>query len=457
MKKIDMCNGPILKPMIKFAIPILLTGFLQQLFNAADVILAGRLGTSGSDAVAAVGSTTAITSLLITFFIGCSVGSAVTVSHALGSKNAKDIKETIHTAMFLSVILGAVLMILGLLFSEVILGAMGTPKDIIGKSTLYLKAYFTGMIPYMVYYFGAAILRATGETQKPLYFLMLSGPIKLVLTIVFVAVLKLDVVGLALATTASQFVSALLIIITLVKRKDESRLEWKSFKIYKKPLMKILRLGIPSGIQSATFSFSNVIIQTSVNSLSVLPGFITGNAAACNIVTFADILTGVFYQCSLNFVGQNVGAKKYDRVKKSTVTALAFSVISVAVFSTLVLIFSKQILGIYITDSNQAIKWGMVRLAFVFTPLIIQGVMDVMSGSIRGMGVSISSTIITLAGVCGVRILWCLTVFKIPQFHTPQVLFASYPISWVITVALQVWLFVFVYKKQNERLNNKVL
>ena len=452
MKKIDMCNGPILKPMIKFAIPILLTGFLQQLFNAADVILAGRLGTSGSDAVAAVGSTTAITSLLITFFIGCSVGSAVTVSHALGSKNSKEIKETIHTAMLLSILLGAILMIFGLLFSGAILKMIGTPENIIGKSTAYLKAYFTGMIPYMIYYFGSAILRATGETQKPLYFLMVSGPIKLVLTIVFVAVLKFDVVGLALATTASQIVSATLVLLTLAKRNDECKLEWKSFRLYKAPLIKILKFGIPSGISSATFSLSNVIIQASVNSLSALPGFITGNAAACNIIAFGDIFTGVFYQCSLNFVGQNYGANKFDRIKKSTIIATIMSVITVGVFSGLVLIFGKQILGIYIADSAEAIKWGMVRLSFVFIPLIIQGMMESMTGSVRGLGVSLGSMVVSVSCICGVRILWCLTIFNIPQFHTPQMLFISYPISWVATVALQAALFISVYKKKSKKL-----
>lgn len=453
MKKIDMCNGSLLSPMIRFIIPILLTNLLQQVINAADVILAGRLGTSGSDAVAAVGSTTAITALLINFFIGCSTGSAVTVTHAVGSGNQKEIKETVHSAMLLSVVLGAILSIVGILFSETILSLMGTPENIIAKSAAYLKAYFVGMMAYMVYNFGAAILRAVGETQKPLYFLMISGPLKLVLTIVFVAVLGLDVVGLALATAVSQTVSAILVVITLMQRKDSCRLILSNLKFYAKPLKKILRLGIPSGIQSATFSLSNVVIQSSINSLSGIPGFITGNAAAYNVSTFTDILTGVFYTTSLNFTGQNVGAKKPDRVKRVYVLSLIMSVITLAVYAVAVCVFARGISGLYIADSNEAISWSVTRIYWIFPFVVIQAIMDVTSGSLRGMGVSISNTIISLLGICGLRILWCLTIFKIPAFHTPQALFLSYPVSWAVTFIAQFVIFVLVYKKLKARLS----
>lgn len=455
MKKIDMCNGPLLKPMIRFIIPILLTNLLQQVINAADVILAGRLGTSGSDAVAAVGSTTAITSLLINFFIGCSTGSAVTVTHAVGAGNQKEIKETVHSAMLLSMVLGAILSIVGILFSETMLSLMGTPENIIGKGAAYLKAYFVGMMAYMVYNFGAAILRAVGETQKPLYFLMVSGPLKLVLTIVFVAALGLDVVGLALATAVSQTVSAVLVVITLMKRKDACKLVLSNLKFYKKPLKKILRLGIPSGIQSATFSLSNVVIQSSINSLSGIPGFITGNAAAYNVSTFTDILTGVFYSASLNFTGQNVGAKKYDRVKRVYVLSIIMSAATLAAYAVAVCVFAGDISGLYIADSSVAISWSVIRIYWIFPFVVIQAVMDVTSGSLRGMGVSVSNTVISLLGICGFRILWCLTLFKIPSLHTPQTLFVSYPVSWAITFMAQFVIFVVVYKKFKARLTVK--
>ncbi len=451
MKKIDMCRGPIFGSMVRFIIPIFLTNVLQQLINAADVILAGRLGTSGSDAVAAVGSTTAITSLLINFFIGCSTGSAVTVTHAVGSGNQKEIKETVHTAMLLSVVLGAFLSLVGFFFSGTFLSVIGTPSEIMGKATAYLRAYFVGMIAYMVYNFGAAILRAVGETQKPMFFLMFSGPLKLVLTIVFVAVCGLDVVGLALATAVSQMVSAVLVVTTLMKREDACKLSLSNLKFYSRPLKKILRLGIPSGIQSATFSLSNVVIQSSVNSLSSISGFITGNAAAYSISGFTDILTGVFYNASLNFTGQNVGAKRYDRVKKVYLTSSGISVGTLAVYSTLVCAFASSLSGLYITDSPEAIRWSVIRIICIFPFSVFQAVMDTTSGALRGMGISISNTIISLLGICGFRILWCLTIFKIPQYHTPQMLFVSYPVSWVITFLAQLVIFIVVYKKRKQK------
>ena len=451
MKKIDMCNGPVFSQMLRFVIPIMLTNLLQQLINVADVILAGRLGTSGSDAVAAVGAATPITSLLITFFIGCATGSAVTVAHAIGSTNEKEIKETLHTAVFLSVVLGVVLSLIGLLFANEILDIVGTPADIIGKSATYLRTYFLGMVGYMVYNFGAAILRAAGETQKPLYILMLSGPLKLVLTIVLVAVFNMDVVGLALATATSQTVSALLVIVALIKRKDACKLIIKELRFYSKPLKKVLRLGIPSGIQSTTFSLSNVIIQSSVNSLSGIPGFITGNAAAYSLSGFTDIITGVFYNASLNFAGQNAGAGKYERVKKSYLTSTGMSLATLTLYSVVCCTFAEAISGLYITDSPEAVKWSVMRIMCIFPFVVIQAVMETTAGALRGIGVSISNTIISLVGVCGFRVLWCLTIFKIPQYHTPQTLFAVFPISWTISFVAQLVVFIIIYKKRKAK------
>ncbi len=447
--KINMCEGPILSKMVRFLIPILLTGLLQQFFNAADVILAGRLGTSGNDAVAAVGSTTALTGLLINFFIGCSSGSAVAVSHAVGNHRGDAIKKTVHTAMLLAVTLGAILTLIGLCTSEWILRLMNTPSEIIGLSVDYLRAYFLGMIPCMVYNFGAAILRAVGETQKPLYFLLISGPVKLLLTVLFVSGMKLDVTGLALATTCSQAVAAGLVLLALFRRQDECRLIWKELRFYAKPLKKILRLGIPSGIQSATFSLSGVFVQSSVNSLSHLNGFIAGNAAAANVENFAGIITGAFFQTGLNFVGQNTGAGRYDRIKKIYIELSLLSTGFIAVVSLLVCLFPAPILRIYIEGDAEAVRWGTVRLIYLFVPLFLQGLMDVSSGCIRGMGVSFSTMVITLVGVCGFRIAWMLTVFQSPAFHTPQWLYVVYPISWGITWLAELVLYIFIYKKKS--------
>lgn len=451
-RKLDLSEGPIISQMIRFVIPIILLGFLQQLFNVADVVLAGRLGTSGDSAVAAVGSTNAIRSLLVNFFAGSATGSAVAVSHAIGAKNKKEIKETVHTAMLLSVIIGFILTAVGVAFSATLLSSMGTPLSILGKATSYLQTYFLTMIPSMVYSFGAGILRANGETQKPLYYFLVTAPVKLIMTYVLVSVLGLDLIGLALATVCSQTLSAALVVIALMRSHDDIKLSLKEFRFSANPLKKILRLGIPAGIQSSTFSLSNVIIQSSINSLDSLSGFITGNAAASSIEAFAETLTGAFLSAGMSFVGQNVGAKNYDRVKRSYFASLILCTISVVCLSAIAIIFARPLLRLYITNSEEAIAWGIVRITFIFGPLFIQGLMDTTSGALRGLGISISNTIVSLVGFCGLRILWCLTVFKIPEYHTPQTLFIIYPITWVIIAILQFVLFGVVYKRQKRRI-----
>lgn len=451
-KTIDMCQGPIAVPMLRFATPIFFTALLQRGFQAADMILAGRLGTSGSDAVAAVGATTALTALLINFFIGCSTGSAVTVAHALGKQDLSSVKKAVHSAMLLSCVMGLLLTAVGLLSTRWLLLAISTPEEIIELSASYLRIYFCGMLPCMVYNFGAAIIRTMGDSQKPLFFLLVSGPIKLVLTVVFVSGLNMDVAGLALATTLSQTVSAVLVCISMFRRKDAGKLELKALKFSREPIKRILRLGIPSGIQTAIFSLSNVFIQASVNSLSHLSGFMAGNAAACNIEGFGEITTSTFYQVALNFTGRNVGAGQYDRVKKVYGRTCLLCTLAICILSPLVLLFGRQLLGLYIVDSAEAIRWGMVRLTFIFVPLVFQGFMDATSGVLRGMGISLSGAIICLAGVCGIRILWLLTVFRLPQYHSPQALYIIYPITWAITFGGLFVLFFFAFRKKVRQL-----
>lgn len=452
-REINMLEGAILPQMIRFAIPVILTGLFQQLFNTADVILAGQLLSSGADAVAAVGSTTSLTGLLINFFIGCSTGSAVVLSRTIGSGEREKIKNTVHTAVLLAVVLGALLTVTGVTFSETLLTMMSTPKEYIKISTVYMQAYFCGIIPYMVYNFGAAILRAVGETKKPLYFLLISGPLKLIFTFIFVKGFKLDVAGLAFATSFSQLVSAVLVILALVKREDDCKLIIKEIKFSKEPLKKILALGIPSGIQSATFSLSSVFVQSSVNSLSYLKGFTAGNAAAGSFEVFANVLTTAFYQCSMNFTGQNAGAGKYDRVHKTLLVSAGLCTASVVAVSVLTCLFPSQILSLYIKNSPDAIYWGTVRLMVVFIPLVFQGLMDVFAGVLRGLEKSFSTMVISILGACVFRIIWGLTIFKIPQYHTPQILFMCYPISWVLTTLAQVVLYVITIKQKNRPLN----
>ena len=452
-RRLDMCNGPIALPMLRYTIPIFLTGLLQRFFVAADMILAGQLGTSGSDAVAAVGSTTALTGMLIGFFIGCSSGSAVAVSHALGGNNHKLAKQTVHSAMLLSVVIGALIMLVGLFASEYILVSMNTPEEYLRLAVIYLQIYFCSMIPNMVYNFGSAILRTAGDTKGPMYFLLVSGPVKLLLTVLFVSVMKMDVAGLALATTLSQVLSAALVVGALMKRTDACRLRLKELRFHAAPVKKILSLGIPSGIQSATFSLSGVIIQSSVNSLSHLEGFITGNAAATSLEAISETTTASFFQAALTYTGQNTGAKQYDRIKKICLWSTIMCSITICIVSPLVLLFDEQLLGLYITDSPEAIAWGTVRLAFIYAPLLLQGFMDCISGVLRGMGVSVSCMILNLVGICGFRILWLLTVFPIERFHTPQCLYVIYPITWATTTIAELILLKVTLKKRIAALN----
>lgn len=447
-RKIDMLQGPLIPAMIRFTIPLFLTALLQRAFNAVDIILAGNLDESQSVAVAAVGSTTALTALLINFFFGCSAGSAVIISHAIGSRNSDSIKESVHTAMLLSVILGGILTVLGVVFSRSLLVMMSTPEDIIQQATVYLQTYFLGMIPYMVYSFGAAILRTMGDSGKPLLFLVISGPIKIALTYLCLTQLHLGVAGLALATTLSQVVSAGLVVFSLMRRPDAGKLELKKLRFSAAPLKRILILGIPAGIQSATFPLANVFIQSSINSLSHLPGFIAGNAAAISIEGIAESATGSFYQTSLNFVGQNVGAHRYDRVRKAFLYSMGLCCLTVIILSPLMILFGEELLGLYLVDAPDAIHWGMIRLTYFYAPLILQALMDSSGGAVRGLGISFSGMVLQIFGVCGIRILWVLTIFRIPQFHTPQILYSVYPVSWAITSLLLISLFVIVYKKR---------
>lgn len=430
-KTIDFSHGPLAGPILRYSIPLMFTGFLQQFFNAVDVILAGQLLEGGSNMVAAVGSTTALTGLMINFFLGCSAGAAVVVSHAVGSRDTEQIRHSIHTSILFSFLIGALLTVAGIFLSAPLLRLMSTPQSIIRLSTVYLQIYFTGMIPYMVYNFSAAVLYSIGETKSPMYFLFLSGAVKIGLMFLFVSGLDFGITGLALSTALSQLVCAALGILALMHRHDLYRLQLRHLRFHGATVKKVLKLGIPSGIQSTTFSISNVLIQTHTNSLDYLPGFVAGNAAAVSLINFADAVTNAFYRATITFAGQSVGAGNHARVKKIFFTASGLSTAVIAVISTLVILFSNQLLGFYITDSADAIHWGRVRLLFIFAPLFLQGLMDVTLGTLRGMGITVSNTVASLVGICGLRILWCLTVFQ--QFHTPNVLFLCYSVSWIIT------------------------
>ena len=447
-KNQNMLQGPLLGSIIGYTIPIILTSVLQLLFNAADLVVVGRF--CGSISVAAVGATGSITSLIVNLFIGLSVGAGVTVAHGVGSREDEVVHRTVHTALPMALVSGVILTVVGVTFSEDFLRMMGTPENVLELSALYMKIYFGGITFTMVYNFCASILRAVGDTKSPLVFLSIAGVVNVVLNLIFVIIFHMNVAGVALATTISQGVSAAAMVIVLMKRTDAARLSLKKMRFYKIQLMKMIRIGLPAGVQSSLFSISNVLIQSSVNSFGDV--LMSGNAASQNIEGFLYVAMNSFHQTAVNFIGQNVGAKQYDRVKKTVWISLACVMIVGLAAGSLMCAFGESLLSIYITDSAEAISWGLVRLNIICRFYFICGLMDVSTGALRGMGASISPMIISVLGVCGIRIGWVMTIFQIPQFHTPQSLYISYIFSWTVTFLIQMYAFLKIYKKHTSPL-----
>jgi putative MATE family efflux protein len=439
----NMLQGPLFWSILSYTVPIILTSVLQLLFNAADLVVVGRF--CGSISVAAVGATGSITHLLVNFFVGLSVGTGVTVAHALGSREDQVVHRTVHTALPTALISGLVLTVVGVTFADTFLGLMGTPDNVLALSSVYMKIYFAGITFTMVYNFCAAILRAVGDTKSPLIFLSAAGVINVALNLVFVTVLHMNVAGVALATAISQAISAIAVVTVLMKRTDACRLELKKMRFYRIQLFKMLRIGLPAGIQSSLFSISNVLIQSSVNSFGDI--FMSGNAASGNIEGFLYVTMNSFHQTAVNFIGQNMGAQQYSRVKKILWVCLGSVGIVGLSLGLLMWTFGEQLLSIYITDSAQAISYGMIRMTYLALPYFLCGLMDVSTGALRGMGASFTPMVISVLGVCGIRIGWIMTIFRVPQFHTPQCLYISYAISWTVTFLIQMLAFRHIYKQ----------
>lgn len=442
-KASDMCEGPLVSKIILYTIPIILTGVLQLLFNAADLVVVGRC--CGSNSVGAVGATGALINLMVNLFIGLSVGAGVTVAHGIGSGRSEDVRRTVHTAIPTAIICGALLTVVGVIFSATFLKLMDTPQEQLSLAASYMRIYFCGTIASMLYNFGSAILRAAGDTKTPLYYLTAAGFLNVILNLIFVIVFKMDVAGVALATAISQTFSGLLIVRALMKREDACRLELKKMHIYGRQLKRILQIGFPAGIQSSLFAVSNVIIQSSINFFG--PVVNTGNASAQNIEGFVYTSMNSYSQTALNFTGQNYGAGKLDRIRKIMWICL------IAVFCTgfalgmTALFFGRPLLSIYITDSQEAIKYGMVRMTYIMIPYFLCGLMDVATGLIRGLGSSMLPMFITVLGVVGIRLGWIYIVFRIPQYHTIKSLYLSYGISWLATFSVELVVFLVLMRK----------
>ena len=440
--EIDMCHGPILRKMLVFTIPLICSSILQLLFNAADVIVVGRY--AGDNSLAAVGSTGSLIGLITNLFLGLSVGANVLVARYYGAKREEELSETVHTAILVSIYSGVLLTFVGVFGAKQILVWMQTPKEVVGLATLYLRIYFLGMPAMMVYNFGSAILRAVGDTKRPLYFLTGTGVVNVLLNLLFVIKFQWDVAGVATATVISQIIAALLILGCLRREQGGIRLVLRELHIHKDKIIGIVKIGIPAGIQGIIFALSNVLIQSSVNSFGAV--IVAGNSAAINIESFVYITMNAFHQATISFVGQNMGAGNYKRINRIVFLGEICVMTVGLVFGNLVVLGGKTLLGFY-TTNGAVVKAGMRRLRSICTVYALCGMMDVMVGALRGIGYSMIPMLVSIVGVCGVRILWLATVFQIPKYHNIEMIYFSYPVSWTLTFLVQVLCFFWAKKR----------
>lgn len=444
--EMDMCSGSILGKILLFSLPLMCSSILQLLFNAADVIVVGRF--AGDNSLAAVGSTSSLINLLTNFFMGLSVGANVLVARYFGAKQKKDLTETVHTAMTLSLYSGLALTVIGCIGAPQILIWMKTPDEVRPLAVLYLRIYFAGMTATMLYNFGSAIMRAVGDTRRPLYYLSAAGAINVGLNLLFVIVFRMDVAGVAMATVISQCISAFLIVRCMMNMKDSIHLELSGLRINVDKFKRILQIGLPASLQGIIFSFSNVIIQSSVNSFGAVT--VAGNSAAANIEGFVYVAMNAFHQAAISFTGQNIGAAKYERVNRIVVTAeLCVFVVGTALGNVVVLC-GRPLLGLY-TPNAEVIEAGMKRVRVICSTYAFCGMMDVMVGALRGMGYAVMPMIVSLIGACGLRLIWIFTFFRTEPFHTVTSLYLTYPVSWFVTFMAHVACFVVVRRRLAKR------
>lgn len=439
-RTMDMTVGPLLTKVLFYSLPIMLSGILQLVFNAADTIVVGRF--AGNEALAAVGSVGSLNNLLISLFIGLSVGVNVLVARFTGAGQRENVSETVHTSVLLSLVGGVGLGILGIVAARPLLELMGSPEDVIDLAVLYVRIIFAGMPVQMLYNFCSAVLRAIGDTKRPLYFLTIAGVINIFLNLFFVISLHMSVGGVALATIISQTVSSALVVRSLMLMDGPTRLDLRRLHINKGILRQILAIGLPAGIQSSVFSLSNVVIQSSVNSFGSI--VIAGNAAAANVGNFVYQGMNTFQQSVTCFAGQNIGARKPSRVIRSMYVCLLWSVVFGLAFGLLSCVFGTQLLSLYTPDA-QVIAVGLERLYIVCGPYFLCGIMDVMTGVLRGIGYSLLPMVVSLLGACVFRIIWVVTVFA--EIPTLFCLMVSYPVSWALTFVVLVVFFALLWNR----------
>lgn len=442
--EIDMCNGSIMNKLISFSIPLMISGILQLAFNAVDIVVVGRF--SGSESLAAVGSTTALINVFTNLFIGISLGANVLAARFYAAGREKEMSETVHTAITFAIISGVVMALVGLFFSRGALELMGTPDNVINLSTLYMKIYFLGMPFFMLYNYGAAILRAVGDTKRPLLFLIVAGVINACLNLLLVIAFHLGVAGVAIATVTAQFVSCVLVLRCLYKSDSSYQLRFSKLMIKKVYLGQIFQVGIPAGIQSTVINFSNVLLQSSVNSFGSVA--MAGYTAANNIFGFLYASINAVTQACMSFTSQNYGVGKLKRMDKVLRDCAILSISIAAVLGGLAYSFGPQILTVYTSDPK-VINCGMEILAYTSITYFLCGIMDLFPGALRGMGYSAVPMVLSVIGTVGTRIVWVFGIF--PNHRSLSVLFVSYPVSWILTIVLQVVCFYFVRKRVHQK------
>ena len=442
--EIDMCNGPLFSKILLFTLPLIASGVLQLLFNAADIVVVGRF--AGNESLAAVGSCGSLINLIVNVFIGLSVGANVMVERFYGAGQKKELEEMLHTAIATALVSGVILIFVGVLVARPALTLMATPEDVIEHSVLYMRIYFVGMPVMMLYNFGSAILRAVGDTKRPLYYLLLAGVINVVLNLFFVIVFKMGVAGVAVATVISQAVSAILVLNCLIHYDGELKLDLKKLRIVPDKLFKMIRIGLPAGVQGAFFSISNMLIQSSINSFGSI--VMAGNTAAGNIEGFVYTAMNAIHQTAISFTGQNYGAMKFKRIGKIALICLGIVSVVGLVMGNGAVLFGSTLLKLYSSDA-EVISYGLLRMKYLCIPYFLCGLMDVMVGFMRGMGYSIMPMIVSLTGACLFRVVWIMTIFE--HHRTLETLYISYPISWFLTFAVHLICFLTVYRKLLKR------
>ena len=444
--EIDMCNGTLMDKLISFSLPLMLSGILQLLFNAVDIIVVGRF--TGRQALAAVGSTTALINIFTNLFIGISLGANVLAARFYASGKEKEMSETVHTSITLALISGLVMALAGVLLARFALNLMGTPNDVIDQSVLYMRIYFLGMPFFMLYNYGAAILRAVGDTKRPLFFLVISGMTNAVLNLVLVIVFHMGVAGVAIGTIVSQLISSILVLRCLYTSNTSYRLYFSKLGIKTQYLKQIFQVGIPAGIQSTVINLSNALLQSSVNSFGSVA--MAGYTAANNIFGFLYMSVNAVTQSCMSFTSQNYGVKKLKRMDRVLLDCMILSVGVTLTLGCGAYFIGPELLKIYTSDAD-VIRCGVEVLAFTTVPYFCCGIMDLLPGALRGMGYSGVPMILSIIGTVGTRIVWIFGLF--PAHRSLSFLFISYPVSWILTILMQAVCFCFVRKHVHQSVN----